>query len=219
VTTPALRGLYLIADTVWLEAGRLVGAVAHALDGGGLLVQYRNKEPLNAARHSEVAELAELCRARCVPLIVNDDITLAREIGAAGVHLGRDDATITVARRVLGGRMIIGASCYNRLDLAHAAVRAGADYVAFGSFFPSQTKPDAVRADTDLLRRARAELDIPLAAIGGITAANGAVLLVAGADMLAVASGVFAAADPSAAARGYARLFAPDTEEHTRIAR
>jgi thiamine-phosphate pyrophosphorylase len=214
-----LRGLYLIADAGWLAAGCHVRDVARALDGGGELVQYRNKELLNAARRSEVGELAELCRARRVPLIVNDDITLAREIGAAGVHLGRDDASIAEARRALGRHMIIGASCYNRLDLAHAAVRAGADYVAFGSFFPSQTKPDAVRADIDLLRRARAELDIPLAAIGGITAVNGAALFAAGADMLAVASGVFAAEDPTAAARGYARLFAPGTEEHSRLAR
>jgi thiamine-phosphate pyrophosphorylase len=214
-----LHGLYLVADTGWLAEGRLVGSVALALDGGGALVQYRNKAPLNAARRSELAELAELCRARRVPLIVNDDLALALEIAADGLHLGRDDVTIAAARRALGGHMIIGASCYNRLDLAQAAVSAGADYVAFGSFYPSQTKPGAVRADTELLRRARAMLDIPLAAIGGITAANGTGLLAAGADMLAVASGVFAAADPAAAARDYLRLFAPDAEEHTRLAR
>lgn len=207
----ALRGLYLLADTGWLAAGRLVPAVAAALDGGGVLVQYRNKAPLDAARRAELRALAGLCRTRGVPLIVNDDLALAREIGAAGVHLGRDDATIAEARRVLGPRMIIGASCYNRLDLAHAAARAGADYAAFGSFFPSPTKPVAVRADVELLRRARAELAIPLAAIGGITVDNGAALLEAGADLLAVASGVFAAADPAAAARAYARLCASPT--------
>jgi len=213
MTSPPLRGLYLIADTGWLAEGRLVGAVAAALDGGGALVQYRNKAPLNAARRSEVAELAELCRARRVPLIVNDDPVLACEIAADGVHLGREDAAIAEARRTLGRHMTIGASCYNRLDLAHAAIRAGADYVAFGSFFPSLTKPGAARADTDLLRRARAELNVPLAAIGGITAVNGAALLAAGADMLAVASGVFAAADPDAAARDYARQFESDVED------
>lgn len=207
MSASALCGLYLIADTGWLEAGRLVAAVAAALDGGGALVQYRNKAPLTPARREELARLAALCRARRVPLIVNDDVALAREIGAAGVHLGRDDATVAMAKGALGPRMIVGASCYNRLDLAHAAARAGADYVAFGSFFPSPTKPDAVRADLDLLRRARAELDIPLAAIGGITADNGKSLVAAGADLLAVASGVFAAADPAAAARPYARLF------------
>jgi thiamine-phosphate pyrophosphorylase len=211
VKTPALRGLYLIADTGWLTAGRLVAAVAAALDGGGALVQYRNKATLTEERRTELRELAELCRARRVPLVVNDDIALAREIGADGVHLGRDDTAVAAARRALGRHMIIGASCYNRLDLAHAAARAGADYAAFGSFFPSPTKPDAARADTELLRRARAELDIPLAAIGGITPANGAALLAAGADLLAVASGVFAAAAPDAAAREYARLFVPAT--------
>ncbi|MBK9132035.1 MAG: thiamine phosphate synthase [Gammaproteobacteria bacterium] len=207
MSTPALRGLYLIADTGWLQAGRLVAAVAAALDGGGALVQYRNKDPLSAVRREELAELARLCHARGTPLIVNDDIALAREVGADGVHLGRDDMTVAAARGALGARMIIGASCYNRLDLAHAAAHAGADYAAFGSFFPSPTKPDAVRADPELLRRARAGLGIPLAAIGGITPENGAVLLDAGADMLAVASGVFAAADPAAAARSYAPLF------------
>ncbi|MCC6301209.1 MAG: thiamine phosphate synthase [Gammaproteobacteria bacterium] len=206
---PALRGLYLIADTGWLASGRLVAAVATALDGGGALVQYRNKAALDAARRDELWQLAALCRARGVPLIVNDDLALAREIGADGVHLGRDDATVAEARRALGDRVIVGASCYNRLDLAQAAARAGADYVAFGSFFPSPTKPDAVRADPDLLRRARAALDLPLAAIGGITPENGAAVLEAGADMLAVASGVFTAADPAAAARAYTRLFAP----------
>ncbi len=219
MNTPVPRGLYLIADTGWLAAGRLVAAVAAALDGGGALVQYRNKASLTAARRDELAQLAALCRTRRVPLIVNDDIALAREVGADGVHLGRDDATVARAKGALGDRMIIGASCYNRLDLAYAAARAGADYVAFGSFFPSPTKPDAVRADAELLRRARAGLDIPLAAIGGITADNGGPLLEAGADLLAVASGVFAAADPAAAAGDYARLFAPGAEEQTRLAR
>jgi thiamine-phosphate pyrophosphorylase len=201
------RGLYLIADTGWLAAGRLVPAVAAALQGGGVLVQYRNKEPPGAERRTELHALAALCRTRRIPLIVNDDLDLAREIGADGVHLGRDDAAVATARGALGDRMIVGASCYNRLDLAQAAARDGADYVAFGSFFPSPTKPDAVRADPDLLRRARAMLDVPLAAIGGITPANGADLLAAGADLLAVASGVFAAADPETAARGYQSLF------------
>lgn len=204
---PPLRGVYLIADTGWLAAGRLVAAVAAALDGGGALVQYRNKAPLDAGRRDELAGLLGLCRARGVPLIVNDDLALALELGAEGVHLGRDDATVAEARRALGAHRIVGASCYNRLDLAQAAACAGADYAAFGSFFPSPTKPDAVRADPELLRRARAVAGLPLAAIGGITPENGAALLDAGADMLAVASGVFAAADPAAAARAYAGLF------------
>lgn len=207
MTRPALRGLYLIADTGWLAPGRLVAAVESALDGGGALVQYRNKQELTAVRRGELRRLLELCRCRGVPLIVNDDIALARELGADGVHLGCDDTPIGTARRALGNRMIIGASCYNRLDHACAAARDGADYAAFGSFFPSPTKPDATAADAALLRQARSGLAIPLAAIGGITPENGAALLAAGADMLAVASGVFAAADPAGAAHRYQRLF------------
>ena len=146
-----------------------------------------------------------------MPLIVNDDVALAAAVEAAGVHLGHNDAAPAAARDLLGPRAIIGVSCYNRLDLALAARDQGADYVAFGSFFPSSTKPLAVRADIDLLRRARRELRLPLVAIGGITPENGAVLVGAGADMLAVVTGVFGAPDPQAAARAYARLFdSPD---------
>jgi thiamine-phosphate pyrophosphorylase len=142
-----------------------------------------------------------------VSFVVNDDVELAVAAGADGVHLGLDDAEIAHARQHLGDRRLIGVSCYNRLDLARQAVGAGADYVAFGSFFCSPTKPLAVAAGPDLLVQARRELALPVVAIGGISPENGGALVTAGADMLAVISAVFAATDITAAARAFAPCF------------
>ena len=128
-------------------------------------------------------------------------------MGAAGVHLGRLDASISEARERLGARAIIGASCYNQLEDAAAAARAGASYIAFGRFFPSHSKPDAVQADLALLAQARAEFALPIAVIGGITPNNGRQLVEAGANLLAVIHGVFGQADIEAAARRYADCF------------
>ncbi len=208
--TSPVRGLYVIADAALLAPGALVGAVEQAIRGGAALVQFRDKQRQGTQRHAELVELRALCRQRGIPLIINDDPSLAQSLDADGVHLGRDDGAIAAARALLGPGRLIGASCYNELPLALAAQAAGADYVAFGSFFASITKPGAVVATPGLLQRARAALDLPLVAIGGITPDNGAALLAAGADALAVITGVFAAADPEAAARRYARLW-----EHT----
>jgi thiamine-phosphate pyrophosphorylase len=143
-----------------------------------------------------------------VPLIVNDDIELARIVGADGVHLGRDDASIDAARAVLGAGALIGVSCYDDLSRALTAERAGASYVAFGSFFASEVKPGAVRAPIDLLRRARMALALPIVAIGGITADNAAQLVASGADAVAVISALFHAADSRAAAHAFAAALA-----------
>ncbi|HVO15940.1 MAG TPA: thiamine phosphate synthase [Alphaproteobacteria bacterium] len=202
-----VHGLYVIADTGLVDAGSLARRVAGALKGGAAIVQYRNKQALTPALAADLQAIQRLCRTFDVPLIINDDVALARELGADGVHLGRDDTDIAEARRVLGGGRLIGASCYNLLPCAVAARDSGADYVAFGSFFASTTKPGAVRAGRKLLVRARAALDIPIVAIGGITPENGGDLIAAGADALAVASGVIAQADPEARARAYAGLF------------
>lgn len=203
----AVRGLYVIADTAVLGPGKLVAAVGQALRGGAALVQYRDKQGRRPQRLDELTELRALCRRNGIPLIVNDDPMLALEIDADGVHLGRDDAAISAARALIGPGRLIGASCYNDFTLALTARDAGADYVAFGSFFTSVTKPEAVTAPPGLLRRARAALDLPLVAIGGITPDNGAGLLAAGADALAVITGIFGDADPEAAARRYAQLW------------
>lgn len=202
-----LRGLYAIADTLYLGDAMLAAAVEQALRGGACAIQYRDKSHSAAERARAAQALRALCAEYAAIFIVNDDIALARAVNADGVHLGREDAAIDAARRALGKGSLIGVSCYNELERAEQAVRSGADYLAFGSFFPSRTKPDAVRADPALLRAARSRFDLPLVAIGGITPDNGAVLVDAGADALAAISGVFEQPDVEQAAQRYARLF------------
>lgn len=193
-----LRGLYAITP----EGPGLEAKVRAALEGGIALLQHRRKQ----GDAAEAGRVARLAREFGVPLIVNDDVALALELGADGVHLGRDDGDLALARKRLEGR-ILGASCYNDLERARLAVAAGADYVAFGSVFPSPTKPHAVRAPLALFREAKA-LGVPLAAIGGITLENAAPLIAAGADLLAVISDLFDAPDIRARARQYGKLFA-----------
>jgi thiamine-phosphate pyrophosphorylase len=202
-----ITGLYAIADTQYLDDARLLPAVGEAIAGGARLIQYRDKKHVAADRTRQAAELATLCRQHGVLFIVNDDVDLAKQAGADGVHLGRKDASLTRAREQLGHGTIIGVSCYNELARAVQAQNEGADYVAFGSFFPSRTKPQAVRAGLELLCEAKQKLHIPVVAIGGITPENGAHLLAAGADALAVIEGVFGQDDVRAAAERYARLF------------
>jgi thiamine-phosphate pyrophosphorylase len=154
-----------------------------------------------------VQRLRGLCRRHAVPLIINDDLALAAQTGADGLHIGRDDMDLASARQALAPGAIIGVSCYDRLDRALEAQHGGADYVAFGSVFPSSIKPHAPRAGPQLLRQARAELDIPICAIGGITAANARTVIEAGAQMVAAIHGVFGTDDPEAAARQIADQF------------
>ena len=192
---------------------RLLMQIEAALAGGVAAVQYRDKSTDVALRHEQASELIALCHRFNVPLIVNDDLRLADLCDADGVHLGRDDASLREARIILGKDKLIGASCYQSLDLARSAQAAGADYVAFGSFFPSPTKPAAGRADADLLREATQAIHIPIVAIGGITFANAPVLLDAGADSLAVLSALFDATDIRAAAHDLNQLFATESED------
>jgi len=199
-----LRGLYAIT------AGDL-GPVERALATRALCaLQYRDKSTDAARRGREAHALARLCRTHGVSFIVNDDVGLALAAGADGVHLGRDDGAIAAVRARLPGRLV-GASCYDRLELAELAVAAGADYVAFGSVFASATKPGAVRAPLELFARARG-LGVPLVAIGGITLHNAPQVLAAGADCLAVISDLFDAPDPAARASEYGRLFQDEAE-------
>lgn len=202
------RGLYAIADT-GLIGSDLVDRVAQALQGGAAVVQYRSKEPDPLCCSEEARVLLALCRRHRVPLIINDDVALAEIIGADGVHVGRDDASLAEARAVLGPRALIGVSCYNSLDRAMEAQAAGADYVAFGRFFASLTKPNAVSVDLSLLREARKKLSVPIVAIGGITPENGGPLVEAGADMLAVIHGLFGHSNVTSAASSYTKLFLP----------
>ncbi len=205
---PFCRGLYAITDALLIPDDRLAAAVEQAIRGGARLVQYRDKSHDNARRLAQAEALNELCRRHHIPLIINDDVELTERVGAAGVHVGQDDPAFATTRARLGGNAIIGVSCYDRMDLALEAARAGADYVAFGAFFPSPTKPHEIRAPIELLREARAALHVPIVAIGGITPDNAPLLLDAGADALAVVSAVFAQPDIQVAARRFAALFA-----------
>ncbi|MCU7852883.1 MAG: thiamine phosphate synthase [Candidatus Thiodiazotropha sp. (ex Monitilora ramsayi)] len=204
-----LHGLYAITDTSLCPDDSLVEHVALALQGGCRVIQYRDKRADKAKRYTMAKQLRDQCSQHQALLIINDDVTLARTVEAHGVHLGREDVDLSSARAQLGEAAIIGISCYNRLDLAHKAAQAGADYVAFGRFFPSLTKPNAIQANPELLRQAKATLDLPLVAIGGITPENGAPLIEAGADMLAVIHGVFGQPDIVTACRQLTELFEP----------
>ena len=199
------RGLYAITpddpDTV-----RLTARVETVLLAGAHWLQYRNKGADAHLRERQALALLPICRRHGVPLIVNDDWRLAARIGADGAHLGEDDGQLAAARAALGEQALLGASCYDRLDLARAAAATGASYVAFGAFFVSPTKPQARRAAPGLLAQS-AILGLPRVAIGGITPDNARSLVEAGADLLAVISGVFDAPDPAAAVRAYARCF------------
>lgn len=204
----SLQGLYLITPECAEGPDRLAALVGRAISGGARAVQYRQKAARSPLERSDQANaILQVCRAAGIPLIVNDDVSLAAALGADGVHLGRDDGDPLAARDRLGADAIIGVSCYDDLALARAAARRGASYVAFGSFFPSPTKPAAARASPQLLAAASRCMDVPLVAIGGITPENGGLLIAAGARMLAVISGVFAQPDVTAASRAYASLF------------
>ncbi|MCL4799584.1 MAG: thiamine phosphate synthase [Burkholderiales bacterium] len=200
------RGLYAITPEE-ADAERLATLVRAAIDGGAVAVQYRNKTAPAALRRTHADALVALCRARGVPLIVNDDVELALAAGAEGVHLGAADGDLAAARARLGPGRLLGASCYDRLERALAAVAQGADHVAFGSVFPSATKPGAVRAPLALFTAARRALDCPLVAIGGITVENAGAVIAAGADAVAVISALFDAPDVAERARAFQRLF------------
>lgn len=199
-----LRGLYAITPDA-SDSESLERKVEQALGAGVVALQYRSKLLAREKRLAQAHRLAALAQGYGVPFIVNDDVEIALAVGANGAHLGKDDASLAAARERLAGK-ILGASCYDRMELARAAVAAGADYVAFGSVFPSPTKPAAVRAPLSLFAEAKA-LGVPLAAIGGVTLENAPQLLAAGADLLAVISDLFDAADVAARARQYTRLF------------
>lgn len=202
-----LFGLYAVTPDV-ADTASLVASVGAAISGGAAAVQYRNKTADQGLRRAQAAALARVHAIRGALYIVNDDAALAAEMDADGVHIGSDDGDIADARACIGPDRIVGVSCYDDFARAKAAVAAGADYVAFGSFFASAVKPAARRADIALLERARA-LRVPVVAIGGIDATNANALRVAGADAVAVISALFGAPDVESAARALARIFEP----------
>jgi thiamine-phosphate pyrophosphorylase len=202
-----LRGLYAITPEELARAATMARVVAAVSSGALCALQYRRKQGDAALRLAEASALAQLCRRHGVPLIINDDVALALEVGAAGVHLGREDDDLAGARARLPGR-ILGASCYDQPELARRAIAAGADYVAFGSVFPSATKPGAVRAPLALFAL---PLGVPKVAIGGITLQNAREVVAAGADCVAVITDLFDAADVARRARDFAKIFQPET--------
>lgn len=207
--TSVLNGLYVITDReLFLSRDMdIVDIVGEAIRGGARIVQYRDKQSEPSRRLEEAKLLQQLCHAHHVTFLINDDVELALEVGADGVHLGQSDTPLIEARKLLGPDRIIGVTCHNRIELAEQAQLNGADYVAFGRFFPSHTKPTAPPATPEILEQARATLTIPIVAIGGITPANAPLLLEKGATMLAVSHAVFAADNVRLAATAFSRLF------------
>jgi thiamine-phosphate pyrophosphorylase len=201
-----IAGLYAVTPDL-AETNDLLQRARAALTGGAGVLQYRNKTASAALRHEQAQALQQLCTEFKIPLIINDHLDLALAVDAAGLHLGADDGDIAAARAQLGPDKLLGASCYDRIGLAQQAVAAGADHIAFGSFFASSVKPDAVRPPLDLINRAKIEFRLPVVAIGGITPHNAPQLIAAGVDAVAVISAVFNAPDIAAAAREFRTLF------------
>lgn len=210
-----VQGLYAITPEC-ADTARLLERVGSALAGGAAVVQYRAKQADYPLQLEQARALVELCHKFDVPLIVNDSVELALACGAQGVHLGREDASLSEVRQQLPrGQWLVGVSCYNSPQLAQKAWQEGADYVALGSFFPSSTKPDAVRATLDQLAATRQSVDVPVVAIGGITLDNAAELVQGGADALAVITALFEVPEVEQAARKFFHLW-KENHEHQR---
>ncbi|MDH3342213.1 MAG: thiamine phosphate synthase [Gammaproteobacteria bacterium] len=202
-----LRGLYAITDERLMDENNFLIKAESALLGGARLIQYRDKSHHAEKRLRQASALKLLCQKNNCLLIINDDIALANAVQADGLHLGRDDAAIDQAREQLGEAAIIGVSCYDQIELATKAERAGANYVAFGAFFPSPTKPQAATASLDLLKTAKQQLQIPICGIGGITTDNAHLLIEQGADMTAIITDLFASHDIQKTASQITHLF------------
>ena len=201
-----IGGLYAITPDC-ADTENLLVMTKKALTGGAKMIQYRNKIADATLRRKQAGELAPLCREYDVPFIINDHLDLMLEVDADGLHLGRNDISVRDARMTLGNNKIIGASCYNQINLAVRAEDQGADYVAFGAFFTSITKPDAVVAPLEILASAKQKLRTPVVAIGGITRQNAAVLIAQGGDAIAVSSALFGTRDIQITAKSFSQLF------------
>lgn len=213
----SLRGIYAISPEC-LDTSTLVRRVEIILGAGICMLQYRSKHVNAGFRREQASALLARCREARVPLLINDDIDLALELGADGVHLGEHDDSVEFARSRLGPVRLIGASCYDSLELARAAQRAGADYVAFGAFHRSSTKPATRTAGLDLIYESR-ELGLPRVAIGGLRPDNIGPLAEAGVEMFAVVEALFSALDPAAAVAEFSTVIAAAQTTKTRDSR
>lgn len=202
-----MKGLYAIVDASVTPRRELAALTKDVIQGGAAIIQYRDKTATPNKLRETAAEILLICQAAGIPLLLNDHPTKCLDIGADGVHLGQEDMNIASARALLGPGLIVGASCYNDLELALQAERDGASYVAFGAIYSSATKPSAPPASLNTLSRAKQTISVPLVAIGGITPDNGAAVVSAGADMIAAISGLTASNSPLQAAQLYSNLF------------
>lgn len=203
--TKAINGLYAVTPDRE-DTDSLLSMTQAVLIGGARIVQYRNKTAVPALRRLQATALLELCERHAALLLINDDVELAAEIGAAGAHIGGEDSSLADARKILGAEKIIGVSCYRELTRAQAAVKGGADYIAFGGFYASTVKPGTTRAPLSLLTAARG-FGLPVVAISGITPDNAEPLIRAGADAVAVITALYSAPDITAAAQRFCKLF------------
>lgn len=190
------------------DTNDLLSKTQQALVGGARCIQYRNKSANNVLRKQQARLLLQLCSEYEIPLIINDHIDLAIEIDADGVHVGRDDTSVCDAKKLLKQGKIVGASCYNNLNLALEAEKQGADYVAFGALFPSVTKPDATPVSMSLINQARQTITTSMVGIGGIQLTNAAMVIDSGCDVIAVCSDLYQARNIKLRAAQYTQLFA-----------
>lgn len=202
-----LKGLYAVTNENFSEKKQWLKDIESAIYGGVKIIQYRSKTRNKDFQFQQASSLKKLCEKHECTLIVNDNAVLAKKINADGLHVGRNDISIKEAKKILGENSIIGVSCYNDLERAKSAEKNSASYVAFGSFFQSITKPDAVSADIKILKVAKHELNIPICAIGGINRENAKDVINAGADMIALMSGIFLASDINSEALHISSLF------------
>ena len=212
MTVQISKGIYLVTEHERLPFARLLSITESLLPKGIAALQYRNKQADSAQKRIEARQLQTLCKTWKVPFIINDDISLAIELQADGVHLGRDDGSCSEARKRLGPNMLMGISCNNDINRANQAVQDGADYIAFGAMFPTSSKTNTVQATPDLIRQAKQRYTIPIVAIGGITPENCGPVINAGADLLAVISSVYLASDPAQVIDNFNKLMAKKYE-------
>ena len=204
-----LKGLYGITDAnLFPDQPLMLKAVENALKGGMRILQYRDKNRPFEQQILQAKALKVLCVKYNALFIINDSVALAMEVAADGVHIGREDDAIKNARAQLGAQAIIGCSCYNSIPMAQQAVIDGADYVAFGRFFNSNTKPEADSAEISLITQAKQRLKVPVCAIGGITTENAPILIRQSVDMIAVIHDLFSVNDVEKKAFKFSALFA-----------
>ena len=203
-----LKGLYVITDQKLIPRDRFIETVEKAIQGGAKIIQLREKDTPEEEIIRLGKELLKITRRYGIPLIINDSPKLAMEIGADGVHLGKDDTEISEARKILGGEAIIGVSCYGDIERGLQAEKEGADYLAFGTPFFTPTKPDRKTTPFEILKEAKRRIKtIPIFAIGGITKGNAKSVLETGVDGIAVITAVFSSPNPEEAARNLADFF------------